>query len=616
LAHRRASLPTLWRLFSYAGPYLPFVALTILFSFAYAGGLTGRAYLTRPLIDDVAAPNLELRSLDDLARATKAADPEELRRQRRELEARIDDKLEELLLAAVLLVLGMPLAHLIRDYTGEYVMARINVDLQKDLCEKMLSLPLTRFQKEGRADLVSRMVNDTGVANRAQLLVFGETLQDVAIVLWSIAAAFYLNWRLALVVLLVGPPVGVILQVFGGRIRRSAQARQEQIALVIGRLVQILNGIKVIKAFRAERLELEAFSRENMRYFRRVMRVIRNRVLSRSLVELATQVAFVSLLLLGVYAIVGAFWDLTMGVLAAFLFISAMLYRPAKNLTRAYNAIQDALPAAERLFDVMDAVAEPRDPPDAVRLEQVREGIRFRDVWFSYGREPVLEGIDLEIPAGQVVAFVGRTGVGKTTLADLILRFYEPNRGRIEIDGVDLDSVSRDSLRNLITVVTQEPFLFDTTILENIRYGRPDAKLEEVIEAARAAHAHEFIEALPEGYDTTVGEFGTRLSGGQRQRITIARAILRNPSVLIFDEATSALDARAERLVHEAIWSLMKGRTVLLIAHRLSTVRAADRIVVLEEGRIAAQGVHDELLDRSPLYRELVELQLSPASAP
>jgi subfamily B ATP-binding cassette protein MsbA len=603
------------RLFGYARPYLLLVALTAFFSLVYAGGLTGRAYLTRPLIDDVAAPNLQIRSLEGLVESGQVTASGNLEAERLELEQRIGERLRDLLLAAVLLVLGMPVARLIRDYAGEYTMTRMAVDMQGDFCSRVLRLPLSRFERQGRSDLVSGMLSDTLVANRAQALVFGEALQDIAIVFAAAAVAFYLHWRLALVTLLVGPPVAVILQVFGGRIRRSSQARQEQIATVIARLVQILGGIKVIKAFRAEPVELDAFRRENYRYFRRAMKVIRNRILSRSLVEMVSQAAFVTVLLLGVYAIVGAFWNLTMGVLTAFLFISAMLYRPMKNLTRTYNGLQDALPAASRLFAIMDTPGEPEDAPDAGVIDRVGQCIRFDDVWFNYGREPVLQGVNLEIPTGQVVALVGRTGSGKTTLADLLLRFDDPQQGRIEIDGVDLRNTRRDSIRELVTVVTQEAVVFDTTILENIRYGRPDASFEEVVEAARAAHAHAFIEELPEGYDTMVGELGARLSGGQRQRITIARAILRDPEVLIFDEATSALDARAERAVHDAIWNLMKGRTVLLIAHRLSSVRAADRIAVLEGGRIVEEGTHDSLLERSGLYRELVELQLSPMTA-
>jgi subfamily B ATP-binding cassette protein MsbA len=609
------SLRTLARLFRYARPYIPLVAVTIVFTLLYAGGLTGRAYLTRPLIDDVVAPNLEARSIGDLLESGAAEDPTELERQRVLLEERVAGRLKDLVLAAVVLVLGMPVARLIRDYVGEYVMTRMSVDMQTDLCASVLGLPLSRFDEEGRSDLVARMMSDTAIANRAQMLVFGDAIQHVAIVILATGVAFYLNWQLALVTVMVGPPVGITLQLFGRRIRRTSAARQEQVAQVVGRLVQILGGIRVIKVFRSEPRELSAFRTEAMRYLRRAMRVIRNRVLSRSIVELASQAAFVSMLLLGIYAIVGGLWDLTLGVLTAFLVVSATLYAPTKSLSRAYNSIQNALPAAARLFEILDAPAEPEDPADAVTIHQVREGVRFQDVWFSYGREPVLQGIDLELRAGEVVAVVGRTGSGKTTVADLLLRFRTPQRGRIEIDGIDIRDVKRDSLRELVTVVPQDPFLFDASLAENIRYGRPEASFEEIVKASRAAHAHEFIEELPEKYDTEVGELGARLSGGQRQRITIARAILRDPEILIFDEATSALDAKAERLIHDAIWNLMKERTVLLIAHRLSTVRGADRIVVVEKGRITDEGTHDELLSRSGLYRDLVELQLAPQSS-
>jgi subfamily B ATP-binding cassette protein MsbA len=307
----------------------------------------------------------------------------------------------------------------------------------------------------------------------------------------------------------------------------------------------------------------------------------------------------------GVLALNGR-WDITIGTLTAFALILVTTYKPVKTLTSSYANIMESIAGASRLFQILDMEEEPPDRPDARAMAGLSHSIRFRDVHFDYGEGEILRGIDFEVQPGEVIAIVGRTGTGKSTLMDLLLRFHDPTRGSIEIDGIDLRDLQRKSFLDHVAVVTQEPFLFDETIAENIRYGRLDASDKEVRAAAEAASADEFIDQLPEGYATRVGEFGLRLSGGQRQRITIARAILCNPAIFVFDEATSALDAKTERAVQLAIEALRGQRTIFLIAHRLTTIRHADRIVVLDEGRIAEIGDHESLMSHPGIYHELI----------
>ena len=625
--------PRLVRLLAYARPYVALIALTLLLSSVYSGGQYARAYLIKPAIDDIALPSTELRGnefsgsvLDLVGFGSSAGDEPDSEPQTespasapddRERVAAIAESISRsvvlVALAAAAIVIAMPLILFFREYLVAYVLGRINLDMKVDICSKLLALPLGFHQNRKRGDVFSRVMSDVGGAQTALTLLFSDFVENALMIVVGIGAMLFVSWQLTLVAIGIGPVIFGVVSLFGKRIRRSAKRRQEQVADVTQRLVEILAGIKLIKAFRAERLESEAFARSSQRLFRRAMKVVKNRVMARSLVELLNHGSAVGVLLAGVGMVMSG-W-ITLGELSAFALVMVTIYKPVKSTAKGWVRLMDALPSADRLFEILDIPVEISDAPDAVSLAGVGEGIQLRNVSFSYGRESVLRDVSFEVRAGEMVAIVGRTGAGKTTLVDLLLRLHDPTSGAVMIDGVDIRRIRRDSLLDHMAVVTQEPFLFDGSIGDNIRYGRPDADEAQVLNAARVAHVDEFVERLPEGYDTEVGAAGARLSGGQRQRITIARAILRDPDILIFDEATSSLDSKSERLVQDAIDALLGGRTAFVIAHRLSTVRRADKIIVIEEGGISQAGTHDELVRAGGLYRELVDLQTPTRSA-
>jgi subfamily B ATP-binding cassette protein MsbA len=637
-APERGPIGTYLRLLRFVRPYVGVLLLGMACSAAYSGSLYLRAWLVKPLVDDV-LPHVTssadlglgdvLRSVPGLGSAAPPAPAapapplqDELARAEQAARAGIAERAREslglVLTVAAALVLLLPLAHFGQIYLVDWTLGRILVDIQQGLCAKLLSLPLGFHHGTARGEMLSRTINDATRAHAALDLIFAEVLQNALALTLGVAVLCWISWQLALSLALIVPLIAAVIALFGRRIRRASKSRQESLAEVTQRLVQILTGIKVIKAFRAEEVEAGHFQRENLRYFRRNMKVVKNRALARTFIEALNSAIGVAVVLVGILLVLDN-WGLSLGSLLSFAFAMQATYRPVKDLTKAWTQLQDAMPAADRFFELLDAPGEASDPPGAVPFQGVREGVRFENVSFSYGREPVLRDVSLDVGAGETLAIVGRTGAGKTTLVDLLLRFFEPERGQIRVDGVDLRSIERRSLLDRVAVVSQEPFLFSGTIRDNIRYGAPAASDAEVEAAAEAAHVSEFVEGLPDGWDTDVGDAGLRLSGGQRQRVTIARALVRDPAILVFDEATSSLDAKSERSVQQAIDALQRGRTTFVIAHRLSTVRHADKIVLLEQGRVAAVGSHAELLERSPLYRELVSLQtgegaLAPAS--
>ncbi len=576
---RPRSWALLRRTIAYVAPYSGTLVLTSALSVLYALGRNGRAYLLKPLLDD-AIPNADLALFARLC------------------------------VLGVLFVVVTPIAVFGRGYLTKRVLGNVMLDIRTALAAKLLRLPLSRHRSVHSGETLTRTLFDAGEAQHANKTIFNEFLPAGVSILGGVGTMLFISWKLTLLSMVTMPAMAGIITFFAGRVRRRARRRQEQLSEITTRLSNIVSGIKVIKAFRGEESENTAFEKAAQRFQIRHMKVVMQAMLSDSLVELINSGTALAVIFAGGYLAMHETWGLTIGGLGAYVLAAATTYAPLRDISKGWPALMEALASSERFFEILDEPEEPADRPDAKAAQEMRFAIEFENVSFSYGGETeVLRDVSFRAQRGEVVAIVGPTGAGKTTLADLLMRFYDPDAGSIKMDGIDLRDLQRQSFLDQVAVVTQEPFLFDATIRENILYGRPDADEAAFQSAVRAAHVDEFVDQLPEGYETGVWEGGLRLSGGQRQRITIARAILQDPSILVFDEATSSLDAKTERIVQDALDALQGRRTVVVIAHRLSTIRRADRILVLDRGRIIAQGTHAELIERGGLYAELVALQ-------
>jgi subfamily B ATP-binding cassette protein MsbA len=493
------------------------------------------------------------------------------------------------------------------DYLDAYIIQKSTMDMRGRLNESLQNQSLSFFNRTPTGVMMSRVINDVNVVTNfgidSLFAIFSQSTRLIAV----LAGAFYVDWKFTLVALIVFPSAVLPVVRFSKGMRKMTKDAQRQLSGLTVLLQETYQGNRVVKAFGMEDYERGRFNKELRRLFRIYMRVARIKAITGPTMEVMAAFAIVAILWWGSHAVLEG--TRTPGVFTAFITAMLLLYQPFKSLTRTNNNIQAGIAAAERVFETMDAPTEVPDPIDGLQLAPGNLSIAFENVGFRYGDDWVLRNVNLQLGAGQVVALVGMSGGGKSTIADLIPRFYDVQEGAVTIDGVDVKRYRLASLRAQIGLVTQHTFLFNDTIRANIAYGSMEKSLDEVIAAARLANAHDFVSRLPQGYDTIVGEAGVRLSGGERQRIAIARAMLKNAPILILDEATSALDSESERLVQEAIEHLMENRTTLVIAHRLSTVRRADRIVVVVRGQIVEQGTHEELLMLGHEYSKLHGLQ-------
>lgn len=534
-------------------------------------------------------------------------------------EAGLDPRLRVAIVIAILVFLTSALAALttyITEYISKYLASLVVRDLRVELLAKVVRLPFAYFTRKKMGDLMSRYSNDTMTAYQAVNIFVSELLLQPITIVWMASLAIAYNWRLALAALLFFPLVVYPVLRLGKRVHRRSKRTLETLGETVESMTQVLGGLRVVKAFRMEEAEVREHQSVNDRWLEQQAGLVRAKALGRGTMDLVWGIVLSLTMLSGSWLIVTQTWGLTPDDFVALMFALVNIFRPLKRLSSGYNLWQASMAAAGRIFEVLDEKPEVPDSPSAVPAGALKKGIELRQVSFRYelgdsDAKPVLDRVDLEIRAGTTVAIVGPSGAGKSTLANLLLRFYEPTSGAILYDGVPLTEIARDSLLARIALVSQHPFLFNSSVRENIAYGRPGATQAEIEAAAKAAYIHDVIEKLPSGYDTVVGDRGMTLSGGQLQRITIARAILRDASLLVLDEATSSLDTDSERAVQEALRNLMAGRTSVVIAHRLSTIVHADRIVVLDEGRVVESGSHAELLALGGRYSRLLAAQNS-----
>jgi subfamily B ATP-binding cassette protein MsbA len=521
----------------------------------------------------------------------------------------------EVLIKICFLILAAFLLKNIFGYVQGYFMAYVEYlsmkDLRDDAYKHLHKLPIGYFKSERVGNIISRFTNDVNIIQASISATFSNLIKEPLTIIVFLGIAISISWRLSLFAFIIVPIASLIIAWIGTKLKKQTIILQTKMADITSILQETISGVKIVKAFGMEQFENQRFMNETKNYFNLVLKIVRIRNLSSPITEILSVIIGVVIIYYGgILVLVDG--TLNASQFLGFLFAIFQMMPPIKELGSVNNRIQEASAAADRVFEIIDIEPHIKNIPNAIQLKDFNDEILFKNVSFKYedSEVNVLENLDFSVKSGEIIALVGPSGGGKSTLADLIPRFYDPTEGQIFLDGNDIKEVTIESLRSKMGIVTQETFLFDTNIAENIAYGLTDYPMEKIIEAAKTANAHNFISEMPNGYNTIIGERGVKLSGGQRQRLTIARALLKNPEIMIFDEATSALDNESEILVQEAIERLMLNRTTFVIAHRLSTIRNATSILVLDRGHIVQTGTHDKLIaEGKGLYKKLYEMQ-------
>jgi len=602
-------LRRIWRLLLYVRPYALYSLASVVLMAVVGAMAAFRILLVKPIFDNVLSPDAP----PGLVLLFRIPHTDYVINLQRFLPSHFHNAWTVVAVALV----GSAFLKSVCDYFGTYLVNRAGfgmiTDLRNDLYDAILRRSVGFFQKHTTGTLLSTLINDVEKVQFAMSTVLSDFLQQFFTLIFTAIAVVIVGGKLAWVLLLFLPVVVLSARRIGRGVRRTTRRGQDKLAEIQNILHETITGNRIVKAFGMEMWEMNRFRHAARRLFDANLKSVKVQAISSPLMDLIASMAIALLLLLGRISIQHK--EMTAGSFITFLIAVFTLYDPVRKFAAFYNSFQQALGASEEIFRFMDATDDVQEKKRAFVLKGFKEGIQFENVGFAYESEgetkPVLHNIDLIVKPGEVIALVGPSGAGKSSLVNLIPRFFDVNEGRILIDGHDLRDVTIASLREQIGKVTQETVLFNDTVRNNIAYGQPDVPLSRVEEAARMALAHDFILNMPDGYNTKIGERGLRLSGGERQRLAIARAILKNAPILILDEATSALDTESEQYVQAALANLMRGRTVFVIAHRLSTVRRASRIAVIEGGQITEIGTHEELMQKSGTYQRLYNLQFS-----